>query len=157
MADLLICIVYREKPKCYTSIWFQVENYQRWEEEREKEYQKQVDAYRKRQLMEEIESKKEDLSAREEVIFFFDNKEKLEMLLPSKKKKYAPVFFLFSKYKKQDLYLTANFHLIVGNIRIFQQSHQHCTPSSSVDLQVMECGTVYIILAALILNISICR
>lgn len=72
--------------KC-CNILFQVQNYWRWEEQREEEYQKQVDAYRKRQLMEEIQHKKEDLAAREEVIFYFDNKEKLAMLLPSKKKK----------------------------------------------------------------------
>ncbi|XP_050723142.1 uncharacterized protein LOC127001934 [Eriocheir sinensis] len=68
----------------------QIENFRRWEEQREDEYQRQVDAYRKKQLMEEIEDKKKTLAEKEEVIFFFDNKEKLEMLLPTKKKKYYP-------------------------------------------------------------------
>lgn len=65
----------------------QVENFHKWEEQREKEYQRQVDMYRKKQLMKEIEEKKQNLAEREEVIYFFDNEDKLEMLLPSKKRK----------------------------------------------------------------------
>ncbi|KAK8399356.1 hypothetical protein O3P69_003459 [Scylla paramamosain] len=64
------------------------ENYHRWEKQREEEYQKQIEEYRKKQLMAKIEHKKQDLAAREEVIFFFDNKNKLSLLLSDAKKKY---------------------------------------------------------------------
>ncbi|KAK8399354.1 hypothetical protein O3P69_003459 [Scylla paramamosain] len=69
-------------------IKIQKENYHRWEKQREEEYQKQIEEYRKKQLMAKIEHKKQDLAAREEVIFFFDNKNKLSLLLSDAKKKY---------------------------------------------------------------------
>ncbi|MPC48254.1 28S ribosomal protein S27, mitochondrial [Portunus trituberculatus] len=71
-------------------IKMQEENYCRWEKEREEEYQKQVEEYRKKKHMAEIEHKKQDLAGKEEVIFFFDNMNKLSLLLPDKRKKFYP-------------------------------------------------------------------
>ncbi|XP_042239823.1 uncharacterized protein LOC121877928 [Homarus americanus] len=68
----------------------QEDTYLSWEKIRENEFQVQLDEYKKRQLLAEIERKKKDLAEREEVIFFFDNKEKLEMLLPDTRRKYYP-------------------------------------------------------------------
>ncbi|KAG7159084.1 putative Mitochondrial 28S ribosomal protein S27-containing protein [Homarus americanus] len=62
----------------------QEDTYLSWEKIRENEFQVQLDEYKKRQLLAEIERKKKDLAEREEVIFFFDNKEKLEMYYPKK-------------------------------------------------------------------------
>ncbi|XP_045619890.2 small ribosomal subunit protein mS27 [Procambarus clarkii] len=66
----------------------QKDTYISWGKTRENEFQIQMEEYKKRQLLAEIEKKKKDLADREEVIFFFDNKEKLEMLLTEKKEKY---------------------------------------------------------------------
>lgn len=52
---------------------------------REEEFNEQVHKYEKKQLFKDIEHKKQDLAAREQVIYFFDNQEKLELLLPEKK------------------------------------------------------------------------
>ncbi|XP_037788760.1 LOW QUALITY PROTEIN: uncharacterized protein LOC119584297 [Penaeus monodon] len=64
--------------------------YKSWEKLREDEVQLQIEEYKKKQLLAEIEQKKKSLEEREEVIYFFDNKEKLEMLLPDRKKRYYP-------------------------------------------------------------------
>lgn len=62
----------------------QEEIYASWEKRREEEVHKQLEEYRKKQLLAEIEEKKRDLAAQEDVIFFFDNKDRLEMLLDKK-------------------------------------------------------------------------
>lgn len=64
--------------------------YSSWEEQREMEVEQQLQLYEKQRLLAEIEEKKQDLERREEIIFFFDNKDKLELMLPEKKKKYYP-------------------------------------------------------------------
>ncbi|KAK8729833.1 hypothetical protein OTU49_008348 [Cherax quadricarinatus] len=71
-----------------------------WEKERENEFQAQLEEYKKQKMLAEIDAKKKDLAAREEVIFFFDNREKLEMLLPAKRKKFYPKG-LSTTYKKK--------------------------------------------------------
>ncbi|KAK3869229.1 hypothetical protein Pcinc_025458 [Petrolisthes cinctipes] len=75
----------------------QNDTYQYWEKRRAEEFQRQLDEYRKRELLDEIEEKKKDLAEREQVIFFFDNKEKLELVLQQKKDQYKDK----SKYQKK--------------------------------------------------------
>lgn len=77
---------------CYSFFFFfflfsQELVYNSWEKLREDEVQFQIKEYKKKQLLNEIEKKKKDLEEREEVIYFFDNQEKLEMLLPDRKKR----------------------------------------------------------------------
>ncbi|KAK7067030.1 hypothetical protein SK128_023255, partial [Halocaridina rubra] len=80
----------------------QKEVFTEWEKKREEDVKKQLQDYRKRQLLAEIEEKKQALKAKEEVIFFFDNKDKLEMLLDRKPKpKEIPRRFFFPFKKKQ--------------------------------------------------------
>jgi len=64
--------------------------YSNWEEKRQMEVDRQLQLYEKQRFITEIEDKKKDLKEREEVIFFFDNQDKLEMMLPDRKKKYYP-------------------------------------------------------------------
>jgi len=68
----------------------QNEIYNNWEEKRQMEVDRQLQLYEKQRFIAEIEAKKKDLEEREEVIFFFDNKDKLEMMLPDRKKKFYP-------------------------------------------------------------------
>lgn len=78
----------------------QEENYRRWEKQRMEEYQNQVEEYRKNELVAEIEQKKKDLTEREEVIFFFDHKEKVAMMQPEKRKYYPKRSPAYPKKKK---------------------------------------------------------
>lgn len=58
--------------------------YATWEKMRQEEVEKQLEEYRRKQLLEEIERKKNELKTKEELFTFFENQDRLEMLLDRK-------------------------------------------------------------------------
>ena len=60
----------------------QVEIYKTYDTLRQEEMDYQLELYRENQLIEEIQRKKEELKSKEDIIFFFDKKDQLELLLP---------------------------------------------------------------------------
>ncbi|XP_064097369.1 uncharacterized protein LOC135208780 [Macrobrachium nipponense] len=58
--------------------------YSTWERMRQEEVEKQLEEYRRKQLLEEIERKKNQLKSKEELFTFFENQDRLEMLLDRK-------------------------------------------------------------------------
>lgn len=61
-----------------------MKTYELWTEKRKLAVKQHLERHKKMQLLKEIEEKKECLQKREDVIFFFDNQEKLELLLAQK-------------------------------------------------------------------------
>ncbi|KAB7506173.1 28S ribosomal protein S27, mitochondrial [Armadillidium nasatum] len=62
--------------------------YEEWAAKRKKAVEEQLEMFERARLLKEIKEKKEDLERREDVIFFFDNKDKWELLAP--KRRYYP-------------------------------------------------------------------
>ncbi|XP_068234741.1 uncharacterized protein [Palaemon carinicauda] len=58
--------------------------YSAWEKMRNDEVDKQLYAYKRKQVLEEIERKKKELKAKEDIFTFFEKKDELEMLLDRK-------------------------------------------------------------------------
>jgi len=93
--NLRNCIVKYEKEFIET----QHKTYDEWIVRRKEAVEEQIQLIEKRRLLKEIEDKKKDLERREDVIFYFDNKNKFDLLTP-KPKEYDPEGFFYRQGKK---------------------------------------------------------
>ncbi|XP_022191462.2 28S ribosomal protein S27, mitochondrial [Nilaparvata lugens] len=84
-----------------STIGSQVQIYAEWEKQREKLINEHIDMLKRDRMVEEIEEAKREMQETEEELFFFDNEDKLDLLIEHK---YKPRFVTWRGYikKKRD-------------------------------------------------------